>query len=87
MKRAGLITKILVFAVIAFLVWTIADSRRDIAALTARYEEIKAQSAALELENDEMRRQIENADTDETKAEIARDQLDLMMPGEEVIQN
>ena len=86
MKRAGIVTKVLVFAVIAFLIWQIIDNHRDIVDANAYLDEQRAQVAALEVENDEMRRRIDSSDTDETIEEIARDQLDLVKPGEEVIE-
>jgi len=76
--------KILVFAVIGVLIWTIIGLQGDIMKATARRNELKEQAAAIELENDEMRRQINTSDEDETIAEIARDDLSLIMPGEQV---
>ena len=87
MKRAGIITKILVFAVIAFLVFTIVENHRKINAAIAQREEYKDRIAELEVENDEMRRQLENSDADETIEEIAREEFDLSYPGEEIIKN
>jgi len=52
---------------------------------TARRNELKTQSVAVELENDEMRRQLDNRDSDEVLAEIANDKLGLVRPGEQVI--
>ena len=86
MTRASIVTKFLVFALVAFLIWKIVDNHRDIVAANALLDEQRAQVAALEVENDEMRRRIDSADTDETIEEIARDQLDLVRPGEEVIE-
>jgi cell division protein FtsB len=87
MKRAGIITKILVFAVIAFLAWKIIDYRGDIVSADARKDELETRAAELELQNDEMRRRIAGADDDAIIEEIAREQLDLVMPGEEIIYN
>ena len=87
MKQAGILTKILVFAVIAFLVWTIADSQRRIKVANAQLEGYKDQVAALEVENDELRRRNENWESDEIREEIAREELDLVKPDEEVIKN
>lgn len=86
MKRASIITKILVFALVAFLIWQIVGNQREIAAANAYLSELEAQVAALEVENNEMQRQIDSADSDATIEEIARDQLDLVKPGEEVIE-
>lgn len=84
-KRAGIITKILVFAVIIFLAWTIVGLRADIAGATAERDALRSQAAALEVANDEMQRRIDNRDSDEVKAEIAREEFGLAMPGEEII--
>jgi cell division protein FtsB len=51
---------------------------------TARRNELKMQSAEIEVENDEMRRRIDNKDSDEIIEEIAREDLNLVMPGEQV---
>jgi cell division protein FtsB len=87
MKRAGFITKILVFAVIAFLAWKIIDYRGAILDAGAHKDELESRTATLELQNDEMRRRIAGADDDAIIEEIAREQLDLVMPGEEIIYN
>ena len=83
-KKAGIIPKLLVFALIAFLAWTIFGLRGDIAKATARRNELKIQAAAVEVENDEMRRRLENRTSDEIIEEIAREELGLVMPGEQV---
>jgi cell division protein FtsB len=83
-KRAGLIVKILVFAVIAFLAWKLLDLRGSVNRANLRRDDLKAQAAELELENDEMKRRLERQDDDEIIAEIARDSLGLVMPGEQV---
>ncbi|MDR2420945.1 MAG: septum formation initiator family protein [Oscillospiraceae bacterium] len=84
MKRAGLIVKLLVFAVIAFFAWMFIDLRGDVSRANLRRDELKAEDARLELENDAMRRQLERRGDDEIIAEIARDNLGLVMPGEQV---
>lgn len=84
MKKAGIIPKVLVFAVIAILAWTIIGLRGDIMRATARRNELKTQIAAIEVQNDEMRRRLENRTSDEIIEEIARDELGLEMPGEQV---
>ena len=58
MKRAGIMSKLLVFAVIGLLVWTIIGQQGNIVKANARRSELKAQSAAVELENDEIKRRI-----------------------------
>lgn len=84
MKRAGIVPKLLVFAVIAALAWTIIGLRGDIMQAITRRNELKLQAAAIEVENDEMRRRLENRDSDEIIEEIAREELGLVMPGEQV---
>ena len=84
MKRAGLIVKILVFALIAFLSWKILDLRGDISQAQAQRDEMRTQLAALEVENDEMQRRIDAKEDDATIEEIARETLGLRMPGEQV---
>ena len=86
-KRAGFISKLLVFALIAILTWMIIGLRGDIMKATARRNELKTQSAAIEVENDEMRRRLDNRDSDEIIEEIAREDLGYGMPGEQVIHN
>ena len=83
-KRAGIIAKLLVFAVIVILAWTIIGLRGDIMRATARRNELKTQSAEIEVENDEMRRRIDNRYSDEIIEEIAREDLNLVMPGEQI---
>ncbi|MDR0446395.1 MAG: septum formation initiator family protein [Oscillospiraceae bacterium] len=84
MKRAGIIATILVFAAIAFLVWRLLDLRGDIAEANHRRSEMRSESAALEMENDEMQRRLDRREDDEIIAEIARENLGLIKPGEQV---
>jgi cell division protein FtsB len=84
MKRAGFVVKLLVFAAIAFLSWMFFGLRGDISRANLRRDELKAEDARLELENDEMKRRLERSGDDEIIAEIARDNLGLVMPGEQV---
>jgi cell division protein FtsB len=84
MKRAGLIPKILVFAMIAFLSWLLIGLRGEINRANNHRDELRAEAAKLELENDEMKRRLDRSGDDEIIAEIARDNLGLLMPGEQV---
>ena len=83
-KRAGIVPKLLVFAFIAILAWTIIGLQGDIMKATARRNELKTQVANIEVENDEMRRRLENRSSDGIIEEIAREELGLVMPGEQV---
>ena len=108
MKKAGFIPKLLVFALIIFLAWTIFGLQGDITKATARRNELKSQSVSIEVENDEMRRRLDRLNELETQSartetanddmrrsigrasdeiieEIAREELGLVMPGEQVI--
>ena len=60
MKKAGFIPKVLVFALIIFLMWTIFGLRGDITKANARRNEYKTQSMSYDVENDELRRRNES---------------------------
>ena len=82
-RRSGIITKIVVFALAIYAVISLINLRaqiesasRDIGVLQAEIDAKTASNAALSYE-------IDNKDSDAVKEKIARDDLGLVMPGEQ----
>lgn len=68
-----------------FVVVSIVSSNMKISDYQAQYEELVAQTSAVEDSNDEIRRYLdEDADMDEYIENMARDKLDYARPDERV---
>ncbi|MDR3277891.1 MAG: septum formation initiator family protein [Oscillospiraceae bacterium] len=84
LKRAGFVTKIVVFALIAYAAVTLINLRAEIGARRAAQKEIKLEVTEKEVANAELEYKLAHRDDDATIAEIARDELGLILPGERV---
>lgn len=83
-KKAGLLTKLLILAMIAYAAYNIATVRsniaqaqQDLTSLTQEVEDARQVNAQLTYE-------IEHKDDPETIEQIAREKLGLVKPGEKI---
>jgi len=82
LRRAGIITKIVVFALAVYAVVTLLNLRVKIEAAVQDQAAIQAQIDAKTASNAELQYEITNKDDPAVKEKIARDELGLVNPGE-----
>ena len=82
LRRAGIITKIVVFALAVYAVVTLLNFRVKIEAAAQDQAAIQAQIDAKTASNAELQYEITNKDDPAVKEKIARDELGLVNPGE-----
>ena len=81
-KRASLITKLIVIALVIYASVTLVNLRARIENVQADKDELQQQVTEKEMANAELKYEIENSDNDDTIADIAREKLGLVYPGE-----
>ena len=84
LKRSGILTKIILLAIIIYAVCAIASSRSRIEEAEENRDLLQAKVDAALQENAELSYDIEHADDPETMEEIARTKLGLVEPGEKI---
>ena len=84
LKRASILTKIVIIALIIYAAVSISNTRRDIARAEEQKANLQAQVDIVLQENAELEYNIDHASDPETIAEIARTKLGLVMPGEKI---
>lgn len=72
-KRAGFLTKIVVLALLIYLVTSVLDMRGRIQAVEEQRGELTKQVADQKLENQALEDAIANSDDPETLTQVARD--------------
>ena len=84
LKRAGIITKIVIFALIVYASVSLINLRAQIDA--ARTQQLTLQEKVTEKEasNAELQYEIDHSSDKDTIANVARDDLGLVVPGEKV---
>ena len=85
-KRAGLLTKLVVLALLVFVASALLGLRTQIKAAQADLDQLTAQKAAQEQTNADLRDAVEHSDDPERQAEIARSKLGLVAPGDQIIE-
>lgn len=83
-KRASLLTKIVILALLIGAATTLLNLRSKIAAAQADLAEAQEQVAAQRQINADLADAVENSDDPERQTDIARDKLGLVAPGEYV---
>ena len=83
-KKAGLLTKIVVLALLISLATTLLDLRGKIASAEAERDALNRQVNAQAQRNADLADAVENSDDPQRIEEIARDKLGLVVPGEKV---
>ena len=82
LKKASIITKLVIAALVVYAVASILTTRARVAETQALRDELAAQSAVLQAKNADLEYDIENSGMDDTIEDIARDKLGLVLPGE-----
>ena len=85
--RAGLLTKLVIVALLAAIGWQLYGLQGKVAAAQAEKERYAAQVAQTQRENDALAADIEAGVTREKIEEIARDELGLVTPNEYVFED
>ncbi len=84
LKRAGIITKIVIFALIVYASVTLINLRTQIDNARSEQEVLRQQVEEIETSNAELKYEIDHKDDEDTIADVARDDLGLVAPGEKV---
>ena len=82
-KKAGIITKIVIAALLVYAVVSLVTVRSKTAALNAQTQQLQ-QVTDMTQSNAELEYKIEHSEDAETIEEIARDKLGLVKPGEKI---
>ena len=84
LKRTGIATKIILCILIVYAVTSILSLRGKIGEAREKSAQLTAQAAEITAENEDMQYALENKDDEDVIRDIAREQLGLGEPGEEV---
>ena len=84
-KRAGFLTKLVVLALLVATATALLGMHGRIQTARADRDELAARMAAQTQVNAELADAVEHSDDPERQADIARDRLGLVAPGEQVI--
>lgn len=84
LKKAGLITKIVVIVLVVYAAVRLINIHSDIEEAKDIQKELDQQVEEMETANAEMEYSLENSDDDEVIAGIARDKLGMAYPDEEI---
>lgn len=83
-KKAGIITKIVIAALLVYAVVSLVTVRSKTAALNAQTQQLQQQVTDMTQSNAELEYKIEHSEDANTIEEIARDKLGLVKPGEKI---
>lgn len=81
-KRAGIITKIVIIAVIIYAAISLASINNQITAARVNHAELESRVKETAQTNAKLEYDIEHATDDETIESLARSKLGLVKPGE-----
>jgi len=82
MKRSGIFTKVIIFALVTYAVFNLISIRGRIEATREEVGIVRRAVAELERSNAELEYEIENYGDPDVIAAIARARLGLILPGE-----
>ena len=83
-KKAGLLTKILVLILLAYIVFTLLSLRQKLTDARDQVETLQQQVTDQTQTNTELSNAIENSDNPSFLKDIAREKLGLVAPNEKV---
>ena len=83
-KRAGLLTKLVVLCLLVYLMTLLLSLNGKLTAARSELDLVKAQVTAQTQRNADLAEDVANADDPQRQEDIARDKLDLVIPGEKV---
>lgn len=84
-KKAGFLTKLVVLALLIATATTLLSMRKQIQTAQSDRDQLAAQVAEQTQVNADLADAVENSDDPERQADIARETLGLVQPGEQVI--
>ena len=84
LKRASMITKIVVLALFCYLTISTLSLQSDITAYRDMRSDLQLQVNTLQVDNEALRLDIASSDDPEHQESIAREKLGLVLPGEKV---
>lgn len=84
LKKAGLITKIVLIVLAVYAAVRLVSLHSDIEKAKDIQKELDQQVEEMEIANAEMEYSLENSEDDEVIADIARDKLGMAYPDEEI---
>jgi len=83
-KRAGILTKIVIAAIIIFALWQLVSISIRVNDAQQIQDALQQQAEELSEDNARLQYALDSADKDSIIAAIARDKLGLVLPGEKV---
>jgi len=83
-KRAGLLTKLVILCLLVYLMTLLLSLNGKLTAARAERDAIQSQVTAQIQLNADLAEDVANADDPRRQEDIARDKLDLVIPGEKV---
>lgn len=83
-KRASLITKIVIIAIMLYAGVTLVSLKVQVASARARRDELQNQVSSTTQTNTELKYAIDHSTDPETIEDIARNKLGLVKPGEKI---
>ena len=83
-KKVGLLGRILLILILAYMVYALISVRQEISAARAEVELLTEQLAEQEQYNTELSNAIENRDNPDFVEDIAREKLGLVSPNDRV---
>lgn len=83
-KKAGLLTKLVVLALLAYFCTVLLSLNGQIAAAEGERDAVRAQVADQAQRNADLAEDVASADDPQKQEDIARDKLGLVVPGERV---
>ena len=84
LKKAGLITKIVVVVLVVYAAARLISIHSQIEDAKKVHDELDERAEAMETANAEMEYSLEHSEDDEVIADIARDKLGMAYPEEEI---
>lgn len=84
-KKAGLLTKLVILALLIYLATSLMDLQGRIRETQAERDALSRQVAEQTQVNADLAEDVANPDDPDRIADIARDKLGLVVPGEKVI--
>ena len=84
-KKAGLLTKLVILALLIYLATSLLDLQGRIRETQAERDTLSRQVAEQAQVNADLAEDVANPDDPDRIADIARDKLGLVVPGEKVI--
>ncbi len=84
LKRTGILTKIVIAVLVVYAVVSLIRISDRRAEAQSELDDLRRQQAAIAAENDDMLYAINNKDDPDVIRDIARDELGMIDPGEEI---